>query len=205
MSRRINMHLDEEFAETIELHKPKSLALAAFCALLIEEALDKRLEPQTMGEPAARRASSSTSKKVSTTKSVIGAIPEELADHAELIKDFWRVKKGSKGDVAWKLLMGELGKIRAKYGDAVVTEQLQLGINGKWNGIQLSNYEKFSVKPGAKEPEVNHPAYRSADQVLAEQKRIEEQNLAHLRAKQQERDEIASGRGVLNQIFDAGF
>jgi hypothetical protein len=40
MARRVNMHLDEEFAAQIEAQKPKSLALAAFCALLIEQALD---------------------------------------------------------------------------------------------------------------------------------------------------------------------
>jgi len=41
MARRVNMHLDEAFAAEIERHKPKSLALAAYCALLIEQSLDK--------------------------------------------------------------------------------------------------------------------------------------------------------------------
>ena len=156
----IKLTLDPETAVQLLKQKPRSLPTATFCAFLIEQALDKPAEPQTMGEPAARRASSSTSKKVSTTKSVIGAIPEELAGHAELIKDFWRVKKGSRGDVAWKLLMGELGKIRAKYGDTVATEQLQLAVNGKWQGIQLSKYEQFLPKfNGAPaQPEFKHPA-----------------------------------------------
>jgi hypothetical protein len=43
MARRVNMHLDEAFAAQIEAQKPKSLALAAFCALLIEQALDDPL------------------------------------------------------------------------------------------------------------------------------------------------------------------
>ena len=40
MARRVNMHLDEAFAAQIEAQKPRSLALAAYCALLIEQALD---------------------------------------------------------------------------------------------------------------------------------------------------------------------
>ena len=38
-SRRVNLHIAEEFAQQIEAHKPRSLALSAFCALLIEEGL----------------------------------------------------------------------------------------------------------------------------------------------------------------------
>ena len=40
MARRVNMHLDEAFAAQIEAQKPRSLALAAYCALLIEQSLD---------------------------------------------------------------------------------------------------------------------------------------------------------------------
>jgi hypothetical protein len=39
VSRRVNLHLAEEFAQQIEAQKPRSLALSAFCALLIEEGL----------------------------------------------------------------------------------------------------------------------------------------------------------------------
>lgn len=40
MARRVNMHLDDDFAAEIERQKPKSLAMAAFCAYLIEQALE---------------------------------------------------------------------------------------------------------------------------------------------------------------------
>jgi hypothetical protein len=66
-----------------------------------------------------------------------------LARHEREIKEFWKVKKGSKGETAWKLLNTELTKLQERYGDAVVEEQLQLAINGKWAGIRLSNYEQY--------------------------------------------------------------
>jgi hypothetical protein len=164
MARRVNMHLDDDFADCIELHKPKSLALAAFCALLIEEALDKRAETQTMGEPAARRASSKavSSSKNSFNKTLSMSIPAELEPERQLIEEFWRIKKGSKGETAWKLLMTELDKIRTKHGLGVVREQLQLAINGKWQGITLKNYEQFSAPKGnaPAQPETRHPASR---------------------------------------------
>ena len=85
-------------------------------------------------------------------------IPDDLLPHAELIHDFWRVKKGSKGKVAWKLLINGLTKIRDAYGDKVTDDQLQLAINGKWQGITLERYEQFKPKAAANEPQHRHPA-----------------------------------------------
>ena len=49
VSRRVNLHLAEEFAQQIEARKPRSLALSAFCALLIEEGLTGGLHyPRTV-------------------------------------------------------------------------------------------------------------------------------------------------------------
>ena len=76
-------------------------------------------------------------------------LPDELEAERDLIQEFWRLKKGSKGETAWKLLTGELLKIRSKHGISVVREQLQLAINGKWQGITLRNYENFSTPKAA--------------------------------------------------------
>jgi hypothetical protein len=116
-------------------------------------------------EPEGGEGFTSTSKSLSSSKSSknksICAIPTNLEPHTELIQEFWRVKKGSKGEVAWKLLMGELEKIRTKYGSTVVAEQLQLAINGKWQGVQLKNYEQFLPKgTTAAQAELKHPAYK---------------------------------------------
>ena len=154
---QLNFTIPDHLLQKVDAAKPEYLDRKGFLCLLIDQALEGGLtnDPttQTMGEPAARRASNNTVVKESSNSSSkdsrnkdVGQIPEELEAHDDLIKDFWRVKKGSKGAIAWKLLMGELEKIRSKYGSAVVTEQLQLAINGKWQGIQLKNYEQFLPK-----------------------------------------------------------
>ena len=154
MARRVNMHLDDDFAAEIERHKPKSLALAAFCALLIEKGLDS---PITLGEPSTKGEGSTSSSKavkaVTTSKKISNksfslSLSAELEPSRDLIEEFWSGKKGSKGETAWKLLTTELLKIRSKHGNTVMREQLTLAINGKWQGITLRNYENFSAPKG---------------------------------------------------------
>lgn len=83
-------------------------------------------------------------------------LPTDLEPFQALIDDFWRVKQGSKGKVAWDRLLRNLAAIRTKYGDAVLRDQLELAINGKWQGIELTNYERY--KAADKAPEIKHPA-----------------------------------------------
>jgi hypothetical protein len=66
--------------------------------------------------------------------------------HEDLILDFWKIKGGSKGDRAWSLLQTELTKLQTNYGDAVVRDQIELAINGKWKGITEANYTRFLPK-----------------------------------------------------------
>ena len=91
------------------------------------------------------------------------AVRDNLKPFAELIQDFWRIKGGSKGDRAWSLLQTELTKLQKQYGDAVVRQQIELAINGKWKGITEANYTRFLPKGlgGAPaQPETRHPASR---------------------------------------------
>jgi len=121
--------------------------------------------PVTLDRRAAaslsKSSSSSSSKKRINTVSLLEQISVELAPHKALIEEFWKAKKGSKGETAWNLLITNLQRIHAKYGATVLAEQLQLGINGKWQSITLRNLENFSGKgPTAAQPVTNHPAYR---------------------------------------------
>ena len=75
MARRVNMHLDEEFAAQIEAQKPKSLALAAFCALLIEQALDTSC---TLTERATADPRTSGDAIASGVSKAVGFLEEEL-------------------------------------------------------------------------------------------------------------------------------
>lgn len=152
------MHVSDEFADVIKRHKPQSLSLAAFCAYLIEQALDNGV---TLGLPSAAKevplSSSITSKRTNKKKNIYTG----LEQHQELIEEFWRVKKGSKSDQGWKLLNTELLKIKEHYGDKVVEEQLQLAINGLWKGVSLRLYEQFKAPKGNHAPEpAKHPAGR---------------------------------------------
>ena len=76
-------------------------------------------------------------------------VAANLIAHEDLIRDFWRVKGGSKGDRAWALLQTELSKIQTHHGDAVLRQQIELAINGKWKGITLANLERFTKPPAA--------------------------------------------------------
>lgn len=39
--QRVQLYLEDDFLEEIKLRKPRSLSMSAFCALCIEERLDK--------------------------------------------------------------------------------------------------------------------------------------------------------------------
>lgn len=70
MAQRVNLFLDDGFAEEIKAKKPKSLSLAAFCAFLIEQSLDRA---GTLGLASDSEASTSNSyipksKNISTNK-----------------------------------------------------------------------------------------------------------------------------------------
>ena len=76
------------------------------------------------------------------------SVNARLEKFEALIFAFWKVKKGSRGEIAWKRLQGQLEKLLDAYGDAVVEDQLELAINGKWTGIDLVRYEQY--KPTGK-------------------------------------------------------
>ena len=79
-----------------------------------------------------------------TVKTKAKALSPDLAQHADLIYSFWKIKKGSKGDIAWKLLCTELTKFHDSLGPAAVEEQLTQAINGKWAGISYSRHLQFN-------------------------------------------------------------
>ena len=103
-------------------------------------------------------------EKIKKWKFDINALPEGhgfYKDLKHLIADFWRVKKGSRSEAAYKQLIGEngIGGIYNKYGEAAVKEQLETAIASEWQSITLKNYEAFGrPKNSVKEPADNHPA-----------------------------------------------
>ena len=202
MTQRLQLYLEDDFAEILKQRKPRSLSLSAYCGLCIEQHIASL--DNVANVPAYRVGSEDTlhvddsvyskqkllqeeapitaSKKILSpagTDQEVGVgrefegnprkeevrstknrpVDDDLKQHEDLIRDFWQVKQGSKADRAWSLLMTELRKIRDKYGDACVSHQIQLAINGKWKGITLQNYARFAPKE-QQQPEVRHPASR---------------------------------------------
>ena len=174
MAQRVNLFLEDDFAESVKAKKPRSLSLSSFCALLIEQALDSAA---TLGAPDGTEGATSNSKSLSTSKSnksINGAIQQ----HEALIQEFWKVKKGSKGDIAWKLLQTELTKLQDAYGDAVVAEQLQLAINAKWAGISAARYEQF--KPQGKTVTPPPRRRKTAAEIQAEEEAAHQQRIREM-------------------------
>ena len=202
MTQRLQLYLEDDFAEILKQRKPRSLSLSAYCGLCIEQhiaSLDsvanvpayrvgsedtlhvddsvyskqkllqeeapitasKKILPLqgTDGADGVGRESEGNPRKEGQKSSARRDVADDLKQHEDLIRDFWQVKQGSKADRAWSLLMTELRKIRDKYGDACVSHQIQLAINGKWKGITLQNYARFAPKE-QQQPEVRHPASR---------------------------------------------
>ena len=154
---QLNVRIPDDLMNRLDAAKPDYLDRKGFLCLLIEQSLDSGFK---LGKPSSAQAaepergegftskavSSSSNKDLLTNKSVSMSIPEKLEPYGELIKEFWKIKKGSKGQTAWTRLMGQLTKLLDRYGDTVTRDQLELAINGKWSGVEVSRYEQFLPK-----------------------------------------------------------
>lgn len=161
MPRRID--IDDEVFQRVADQCPKYLSPTGFINLILDKGVDKGV---TLGKPSPERAegrergegftsSSNTLTITNTSKEVSKCakqVPTTLDDHADLILAFWKVKKGSKGDIAWNRLIGQLERLQAAYGASVLSDQLELAINGKWAGIEVSRYESFLKPSQIKQP-----------------------------------------------------
>ena len=134
------------------------------------------IEASTQPSQPTKAVPSSSRKSFETL-----SLTPPLEKFDDLIREFFRLKKGSKSKTAWSHLMTGLSKIQEKYGDDVVQEQLMAAINGRWAGITLKNYEEFGkAKPKPawqQEPEMKHPAHHdfTAERLAEERKQREEE------------------------------
>ena len=117
-----------------------------------QKELKKNLSVSFLGDGVGKEPEETPRKVLSFSKK----LPADLEPFSDLIEDYWRVKQGSKGKVAWNRLTRNLSSFLDKYGDSVVRDQLELAINGKWMGIELARYEQ--LKASGKPPETKHPA-----------------------------------------------
>jgi len=200
---RITLTLEPELLDLIQHHKPKRQSLSAFCADLIEQTTLGLDSPSKL--PAYRVGAGTHSETTLPAVSAVEAVsPQQPATEAgeastavrpkrfepklvmsslkkneDLLLAFWKSKKGSKSSQAWALLQAEAEKIRDKYGDDLLAQQLELGIqSGKWHSLTLSRMEQFLPK-GPAAPSLK-PRKKSAEEIAAEEAAAHQQRLVEL-------------------------
>ena len=219
MPKRIE--IDEQVLAKVESQCPKYLSPTGFINLLIEQSLDSGFK---LGKPSAAQAAEPgrgegfTSKAVSSSSSslkekrdksknkaakYVFSVPPSLDAVKDQLIEFWRdYKDGKKTRAAGGMLITGCQAILDKYGLSVLQEQIDLACANNWQSITLKGYEQYGLvsKKGytAAEPQHKHPAYRDAADVLAESDRIAQQNLEHLRRKQEESE---PAKGPLADLF----
>ena len=178
--------LDADVIRRAQLAKPDYLPLTAFLNLLLDQTLSGVDTVTSLGERSRATPLNTLNKAVKEEEERAHALPvealraeeahipletapkrklnhdvdPELAEFDPLIRAYWKAKPRNKTAPAWKLLMTECKKILAAHGHDVLTEQLQLAEAERWQGIKLSNYEKFGAPAKGQEPETKHPAHQ---------------------------------------------
>jgi hypothetical protein len=182
----LRIEIPDDLHNRIDASKPEYLDRKGFVCLILDQALDFQKSGATL--PTCRAGAGNPygydpklplqfppDLEVTNSEAQQTAVPSKKKNSLEtlsltpplekfekLIREFFRLKKGSKSKTAWAHLMGGLTKIQDKYGDAVVEEQLMAAINGRWTGITLKNYEQFGLAKVDRfsTPVLNHPASR---------------------------------------------
>ena len=163
--------IDSEVMQSIDEIKPKYITTTAFINQLLEEAIEyKQLKKQNMFNYIytlnnkninLEEQNKEPKEKINKKEKVI---PEDLKNYTELIRSFWKVKKGSKSIQAWKQQITEYRKFLSKYNSKVLIEQLENGIlNGTWCSLTVKNYEQYYLKNNKfspPEPVEKHPSGR---------------------------------------------
>ena len=151
--------VDPTLVERADIHCPGYMPRTVFLNVLIEEGLDNRARLDGATEPASGQHSLGRSPSNSSLKrrnkdvenlaeKPVKETPGNLYAHEDLIKAYWKAKPKTKTPAAWKLLMTELTKIQDGYGDAALRTQLELAEANRWQGVTLSNYERFGLSKG---------------------------------------------------------
>ena len=91
---------------------------------------------------ANKRREQKDLKEVSIYKAY--TIPDQLKKHSNLINSFWKLRKGKDSKESWEWQMKELLEIDQKYGDHVLTDQLEQARGKGWNSIDCLKYEQFN-------------------------------------------------------------
>ena len=143
---------------------------------LIEEQINRNPD-----RPTKAKKDPFSSKRLSAE-----LVPLELQQHADLIIDFWSVKKGTRSERAWNGLVNKLNAMTPEDQGKALTAAYE----GGWASV-------FQPRPDAPqqgkwkqpEPEMKHPAYRDAREIIREQ----EERFRNIPS-------VTGGKGVLEHL-----
>ena len=207
-STRTQLTLHNSVLDPLKPYIPERKSLTQFVEDLLEKQQFELDSGNTLGKPSSslsslreREVLPSLNKEIEAKNSKLLSesinhpptqskrIDPALLEFEALIREFWKIKGGTKSETSWKLLMTGLKAIKDLDGDGAVETQLEEAINGKWKGITLRNYMQFRDKgkprPWEQEPESKHPAFRDAREIIAE------------RGSEWDIPSVTGGRGVL--------
>lgn len=96
---------------------------------------------QTAVEPVEKQPEELTVKKQQDPPRA--EMPDELKPYKEQIETFWAVKKGSKSNRSYNLLISELAKIKNITNEQDFLDQLEIGTANRWQGMTLKNFQAY--------------------------------------------------------------
>ena len=164
--------IEQSLIDKIQSIKPNYITTRGFIHLLLEEAIDFRVNKNAnltnnvdyihinnkeleVEELERKEQKEKINKKEKQEK----IVPDDLKHIESLIFEFWKGKKGAKSIEAWKRQNTEYRKFIEKYGEKVLRDQLEAGIlAGTWKGCTIKNYESIrKINSSFVEEEKIHP------------------------------------------------
>ena len=173
--------IEQSLIDKIQSIKPSYITTRGFIHLLLEEAIDLRVnnnakltnnidyiytDNKDLEDKKLERKEQK--EKINKKEKQEKIVPDDLKHIESLILEFWKSKKGAKTIEAWKRQNTEYRKFIDKYGVETLKDQLDAGIlAGTWKGCTIKNYEEQQQRINRfnKEPEQTtiHPNQKVAE------------------------------------------
>ena len=173
--------IEQSLIDKIQSIKPSYITTRGFIHLLLEEAIDLRVnknakltnnidyiytDNKDLEDKKLERKEQK--EKINKKEKQEKIVPDDLKHIESLILEFWKTKKGSKSIESWKRQNTEYRKFIDKYGVETLKDQLDAGIlAGTWKGCTIKNYEEQQQRINRfnKEPELTtmHPNQKVAE------------------------------------------
>ena len=142
---KITMFLDPELIEWLDLNRDEETSRSAYLRILIRKDMKSKARRKT-NKPTPTVSDPFTFFTISPD-----LIPDDLKEYAELIVEWWPIRKKNKGTCSTSVANRIFNKLRS-FPTQDRKQALENAINGGWKDL-------FPVKQSGKQEEVkDHPA-----------------------------------------------